>query len=172
MVAPIAQLGEDVLNQVAVPVAQFDHQLVQLSERMMAAMIAANGVGIAAPQIHVSQRVVIIASRPSERYPDAPSMDPIVLVNPEIIDQSEHTELGWEGCLSVPGIRGQVARATKVSVSYQNLQGQQHQLELEGFAARIAQHELDHLNGFTFVDRVETNKRLVSTSVWERQCRA
>ncbi|WP_238786832.1 peptide deformylase [Ferrimonas lipolytica] len=167
----IAQLGEPVLAEVATYVRDFGPELQQLVERMQTAMEDANGVGIAAPQIFESQRVMIIASRPSERYPDAPHMEPLVLVNPEMLTHGSTKQLGWEGCLSVPGIRGRVCRFCDVGIAYQDLNGNSHSIQLSGFVARIAQHELDHLDGKTFVDKVESRRDLIAGTVWEQQCR-
>jgi peptide deformylase len=127
------------------------------------------GVGIAAPQVFVSERVLVVASRPNARYPQAPLMEPVVMVNPELLGVSEAQEWGWEGCLSVPGLRGKVPRHRAVSVRYSDLRGQTHEVDLEGFPARIFQHELDHLDGLFFLDRVEDNKNLVSEQEYLRR---
>ncbi|MFI3245086.1 MAG: peptide deformylase [Ferrimonas sp.] len=168
-VSTIAQVGAPVLQAVAEPVLQFDESLHSLVKRMQMIMQEANGVGIAAPQIFASLRVIIIASRPSERYPDAPLMESIVLINPELIAYSEEMVLGWEGCLSVPDLRGEVNRHQWVIAKYQDISGQQHQQKLQGFVARIFQHELDHLNGHIFLDRINDEQALMSTSEWLQQ---
>jgi len=116
-VLPVAQRGEDVLKLIVAPVAEAEFSstwLNELSKALQATMLERNGVGIAAPQVYVSKRVIIIASRANPRYPDAPEMDAITMINPEILEQSEQTILGEEGCLSVPNERGQVARAGAV----------------------------------------------------------
>ncbi|WP_028115672.1 peptide deformylase [Ferrimonas senticii] len=171
MTQPIAQLGEPVLAQVAEYVRDFDEELQQLVERMMTAMRDADGVGIAAPQIFESKRVAIIASKPSERYPDAPHCEPLVMVNPELLTHGSTQQVGWEGCLSVPGIRGRVKRFCDIRVAYQDMAGECHCIELSGFLARIALHEIDHLNGKTFVDVVADRKDLIAGTVWQQQCR-
>lgn len=112
------------------------------------------GVGIAAPQVYISKRVIIVASRPNPRYPDAPEMNAVVMVNPEILEFSSETCLGEEGCLSVPDERGQVERAEMVKVKYLTLQGEAVETIFHGFPARIVQHEVDHLNGILFVERI------------------
>ena len=117
-------------------------------------MLERNGVGIAAPQVYVSKRVIIVASRPNPRYPDAPEMEAIVMVNPEIIQKSVQTVLGEEGCLSVPNERGEVARAEQITVKYQTLNSDEITQTFQGFPARIVQHEVDHLDGVLFVERV------------------
>ena len=154
---PVAQRGEAILELVAAPVAACEFKsswLENLAEVMLTTMQANNGVGIAAPQVYISKRVIIVASRPNIRYPDAPEMDEIVMVNPEIIEQSDTTLLGEEGCLSVSQTRAEVARASSVRVKYYDLTGQQVIAKFTGFPARIVQHEIDHLNGILFVDRV------------------
>ena len=157
MMLAVAQQGETILTLIAAPVApsEFNTEwLNQLASAMQSTMLARCGVGIAAPQVYVSKRIIIVASRANPRYPDAPEMDAVVMVNPEIIDCSDDTVLGEEGCLSVPNERGSVARAERITVRYSTLQGDQVEATYEGFPARIVQHEVDHLNGILFVDRV------------------
>nr|WP_067665561.1 peptide deformylase [Ferrimonas marina] len=166
---PIAQLGETVLRQHADPVTEFDPALAQLLQQMQATMEQAGGVGIAAPQVGVGRQALIIASKPNARYPDAPLMAPMALINPQI-EATGGDEVGaWEGCLSVPGLRGFVHRPDEVQVRYQDIDGQWQRTTLTGFPARILLHEYDHLIGKTFLDRVSSTEDLVATSVWERQ---
>ncbi|WP_407304463.1 peptide deformylase [Acinetobacter sp.] len=156
-ILPVAQRSETILTLTAVAVAKSElnsEWLNQLVEAMYATMMQCNGVGIAAPQIYVSKRVVIVASRPNLRYPDAPEMEAIVMVNPEILERSKATVLGEEGCLSVPDERGQVARAEIIKVRYLTLQGEQIETVYNGFPARIVQHEVDHLDGILFIQRI------------------
>lgn len=156
-ILPVAQRGEAILNLIAAPVADAEFSstwLLELSNAMHSTMLERNGVGIAAPQVYVSKRVIIVASCPNPRYPDAPEMDAIIMVNPEIIQKSDQTVLGEEGCLSVPNERGEVARAESIVVKYQNLKGKEITQEFHGFPARIVQHEIDHLNGVLFVERI------------------
>lgn len=116
----IAQLGNPVLRQLALPVDNLrDASLQTLIEDMLATVAEADGVGIAAPQVYEPLRLFIVASRPNPRYPDAPSMQPTVMLNPELLWQSPETVMGWEGCLSVPGIRGLVPRSERIRVGYQ-----------------------------------------------------
>jgi peptide deformylase len=153
----VAQKGEAVLALHAAEVSMQEFGstwLNTLADAMHSTMLARNGVGIAAPQVYVSRRVIIVASRPNIRYPDAPEMDAIVMVNPEIIQRSDAQVLGEEGCLSVPNERGQVARAEVIYVSYQILTGESIEQEFSGFPARIVQHEIDHLDGVLFVERL------------------
>ena len=127
-------------------------------------MLEANGVGIAAPQIGESQQIVIIACRPTARYPLAPEMKPIVMVNPgfTLLDASQHKD--WEGCLSVPGVRALVPRYRAIKVNYQDPQGERQEIVLEDFPARVFQHEFDHLQGLVYLDRVENNRDIVAES--------
>ena len=133
---------------------------MQLASAMIATMLERSGVGIAAPQVYISKRVIIVASRPNLRYPDAPEMDAVVMVNPEILEFSQATTLGEEGCLSVPNERGQVQRAQSIKVLYHTLTGEVMESTFEGFPARIVQHEIDHLNGILFVDRLSAYVRV------------
>ena len=157
VILPVAQRGEDILRLKAARVADTEFNsdwLMQLTSAMIATMLERSGVGIAAPQVYISKRVIIVASRPNLRYPDAPEMDAVVMVNPEILEQSDVTVLGEEGCLSVPNERGQVQRAQSIKVLYHTLTGEVMESTFEGFPARIVQHEIDHLNGILFVDRL------------------
>lgn len=157
VILPVAQRGEEILKIKAAAVVngEFNSEwLLQLASAMHATMLERNGVGIAAPQVYISKRLIIVASRPNPRYPDAPEMDAVVMVNPEILAFSETTCFGEEGCLSVPNERGQVERAQAIKVRYYTLQGEVIETAFEGFPARIVQHELDHLNGILFVERI------------------
>lgn len=157
VVLPVAQRGEEILTLKAASVAQNEFNSVwleQLALAMQATMLERNGVGIAAPQVYISKRVIIVASRPNPRYPDAPEMPAVTMINPEIVEYSVETCLGEEGCLSVPEQRGQVERAYAVNVRYYTLQGELIECTYEGFPARIVQHEIDHLNGILFTERL------------------
>lgn len=151
----VAQRGEDILRLIAAPVAQNELNSPWLNcfiDAMHETMLARNGVGIAAPQVYLSRRIIIVASKPNSRYPDAPEMDAIVMINPEIIESSNIKISGEEGCLSVDAERGQVVRASSIVVNYMDVNGDKITSEFTGFPARIVQHELDHLNGILFVD--------------------
>ena len=158
VVLAVAQRGESILTLKAATVANSEFNsdwLTALASAMQATMLARNGVGIAAPQVYVSKRVIIVASRANPRYPDAPDMPAAVMVNPEILEKSDNTILGEEGCLSVPDERGIVARAEMVKVRYFTLEGEQIKTVFHGFLARIVQHEIDHLDGVLFVERLD-----------------
>lgn len=137
-----------------------------IAQIMMQFMNERAGVGIAAPQIGVSQQIMIIASRPNGRYPDAPLMEPLVMFNPKPVSYAGDGVAMWEGCLSVPGLRGKVTRPSAVDVEYLNENGHPDRLSLSGFPARIFQHEYDHLIGKTFVDRVASVTDLVTDKVY------
>jgi peptide deformylase len=166
----ISLLGHPILRATAPAVERVpDPAVSNLAADLLVTLEASGGVGIAAPQVYESTRVIVVASRPNARYPEAPSMAPVVLVNPELVWSSDAVEEGWEGCLSIPGLRGLVPRAAKVGVRYLDLAGAAVEVEFEGFAARIFQHELDHLNGLFFTDRIETNKNLVNDQEYFRR---
>lgn len=159
----IAQTGNPILRQSASAIDQLHNPEVQkLIDNLIATVRQANGVGIAAPQVSQSCRIFIVASRPNTRYPNAPEMAPTAMINPRIITYSGTVEKGWEGCLSVPNMRGLVPRHTAITVEYCDRNGQLYQQELTDFIARIFQHELDHLDGILFPDRVESPDDLVS----------
>jgi len=159
----IAQLGQPVLRQETLTIADPGDPTIQaLIDDMLVTMSEANGVGIAAPQVYEPLRLFIVASHPNTRYPHAPQMEPAAMLNPEIMWKSDETEKGWEGCLSVPGIRGPVPRSVRIGVRYLTRSGEQREEELAGFIARVFQHEYDHISGLLFLDRVESTRELVS----------
>jgi peptide deformylase len=166
----IAQLGNPVLRQQAQIVDNIrDDRLQQLIDQLIASVLAANGVGIAAPQVSESYRLFIVASRPNPRYPHAPLMEPTAMINPRIIAHSPEVIKGWEGCLSIPGIRGLVPRYQAVEVEYTSRDGQLHRQELTDFVARIFQHEHDHLDGIVFLDRVESMQDLMTEQEYQQR---
>jgi peptide deformylase len=136
---------------------------------MLATLSDANGVGIAGPQVYEPAMIFIVASRPNPRYPDAPLMEPEVVINPAIIERSSELEKGWEGCLSIPGIRGNVPRHQRIRARYQTLDGVEVEREFTGFVARIFQHEDDHLRGIVFLDRLESTRDVVSEKEYQKQ---
>jgi len=121
---------------------------------MMATMKKAKGVGIAAPQVGVDLNLFIVAPQPSVRYPHAPRIPPITMINPKRLRHSAKTVTDWEGCLSIPGLRGRVPRYHAVEVEFTTPDGRRRRAEMIGFIARIFQHEYDHINGRLYVDRV------------------
>jgi peptide deformylase len=160
---PIIQLGHPTLRQVAQPIEQVtDAQVQQLIDDLLLTVQSANGVGIAAPQVGQSLQLLIVASRPNPRYPQAPTMEPTALINPRLIAHGQEQAKGWEGCLSIPGIRGQVPRYREVEVEYLDRSGAVQQVVWTDFVARIFQHEYDHLDGKVFLDRVESTADLMT----------
>ncbi|HDY85568.1 MAG TPA: peptide deformylase [Methylophaga sp.] len=137
-----------------------------LLDELLAFVLAKNGVGIAAPQVDINQRIFIMCSRPNSRYPLAPDMPPTFIINPEIIWRSDETEKGWEGCLSLPGIRGLVPRHQAIKVRYTTRSNESIEVEYTGFVARIFQHELDHLDGIVYLDRVESTHEIMMEKEW------
>lgn len=165
----IAQIGELILRTPAQAVSQAEFNqpsLIQFSEDLLATMLEANGIGIAAPQVFDPRAMMFIASRPNVRYPDAPLMDPLLLINPTIVAQSDNKVWEWEGCLSVPGLRGNILRPDWVDVKYQNQQGDKLQQRFEGFVARIFLHEFDHLIGLTWLDHITDTNQIMANDVW------
>ncbi|MGR9116424.1 MAG: peptide deformylase [Gammaproteobacteria bacterium] len=162
-VRTIEQLGAPVLRETAVPVTDVStNQVKDIAEALFATLAGTQGVGLAAPQIGESVRMVVVASRPTARYPAAPMMEPTLMINPSFKALANTMEKDWEGCLSIPGIRAQVPRYCKIEVNYQDLQGDMQKLEMEGFVARVFQHEYDHLDGLVYLDRVENNWDIIS----------
>ena len=151
----IAQLGNPILKRRADEIVDAaDDCIQQLIRDMIDTLKQSKGVGLAAPQIFEAIRLIIIASHPNERYPDAPSMTPTAMINPQILSLSDETETDWEGCLSAPGLRGLVPRARSVQLKYISKDGHEVVKIFSGFVARIIQHEIDHLDGISFLERV------------------
>ncbi|WP_347988465.1 peptide deformylase [Methylomonas sp. AM2-LC] len=159
----ILQLGDPGLRVPASPVNDFSCEVFrELLSNLQTMMLEENGVGIAAPQLGVALQVIIIASRPTKRYPSAPNMDAVVMINPRLTIADSELNKDWEGCLSVPGIRALVPRYKSVKVEYQDVQGKSIEMLLSDFPARVFQHEFDHLNGLVYLDRVENNRDIFS----------
>jgi peptide deformylase len=151
----ILRMGDPVLLQRSVEVADLDTpQLHALIRDMQDTMQAAGGAGLAAPQIGVSLRVVIFGFERLERYPQAPPVPPTVLVNPLLTMLDEQEELGWEGCLSVPGMRGLVPRRARLRYQGHDEFGAAIDRTVDGFHARVVQHEVDHLDGILYPMRM------------------
>jgi peptide deformylase len=166
----IAQLGHPVLRALAEPVAlPLSAGSRALIDDMLATLREADGVGIAAPQVYEPLALFIVASRPNSRYPDAPSMEPEVIINPEIVDRSPETVKGWEGCLSIPGIRGLVPRHRRIRARYRTVEGVEIERDFVDFVARVFQHEDDHLRGIVFLDRLESTRDVVTEKEFQKQ---
>lgn len=162
----ILKMGDARLLRVAQPVTEFGTPaLRELVVDMFETMKAAQGAGLAAPQIGVDLRLVIFGYERNARYPDAPPVPPTVLLNPVIEVLGDAVEEGWEGCLSVPGLRGVVPRAARIRYRGFDIEGQPIEREAEGFHARVVQHECDHLDGVLYPMRVKDFSRFGFTSV-------
>ena len=164
---PIAQLGNPILRQQAEPIADPTAEWVQtLADQMIQYIQVSNAVGLAAPQVCQPYALMVIASHPNDCYPDAPQMDPLVLMNPTVVAQSETLIKDWEGCLSIPQLRGQIQRHQWIEVTYTDRSEQSQRSRFEGFVARIFQHEYDHLIGKFFLDYLEKMDDLMVEREW------
>ena len=162
----ILKMGDPRLLQTAEPVTDFaGPALAELMADLFDTMAAAGGVGLAAPQIGVSLQVVIFGFERSERYPEAEPVPETILVNPVITPLGEEEEEGWEGCLSVPGLRGWVPRYKRIRYQGFDAQGVPIDRTVEGFHARVVQHECDHLIGKLYPMRVRDFTRFGFTEV-------
>ncbi|MBD1905675.1 peptide deformylase [Funiculus sociatus GB2-A5] len=166
----IAQLGNPILRQQAQNIENVrDERIQKLIDNLISTIAQANGVGIAAPQVAQSYRLFIVASRPNPRYPNAPEMEPTAILNPRVIGHSEEVVKGWEGCLSIPGIRGLVPRYREIEVEYTSRNGKLQRREFTNFVARIFQHENDHLDGIVFLDRLESTRDIITEQEYQQQ---
>jgi peptide deformylase len=156
----IVTLPDPILRRKSKTVTRFDTELQTLIDDMIETMRAAPGVGLAAPQVGIPERVIVVEYEENEEEENAPKKL-YVMVNPEIKVSSEDTEVGIEGCLSVPGWQGEVERSLAVTVKGQTRRGQPIKVKAKGWLARIFQHEIDHINGIVFTDR--------ATKVWKPQ---
>lgn len=156
-VREIVTVGAPVLRQKAKKVTSFGETTERLIQDMLDSMRAANGLGLAAPQIGVPLRVIVIEMPENDEKPHG---ERYVLCNPKIVRSSKDLEEGEEGCLSVPGLIGEVVRATAVTVKGATPRGKRVRHKARGLLARAFQHEIDHLNGVLFLDRVESSEKL------------
>ena len=167
----VARLGHPVLRQQAERVLPADIQSAQMQrliDDMIETMHEYDGAGLAANQVHVSRQIAIIEVAKNPRYPDAPEIPLTVLINPVVTPTSEEIEEGWEGCLSVPDMRGVVPRYTAVRLECLDRQGKPVDLVAKDFFARVIQHETDHLNGIVYVDRIRDMRTLSHIAEWQR----
>ena len=163
----ILKMGDPRLLRVAQPVQAFDTpELHRLIDDLFETMHSVNGAGLAAPQVGVDLALVIFGfTRDNQRYPDAPPVPETVLINPQIMPLDDVEEEGWEGCLSVPGLRGVVPRWAHIRYTGFGPRGELIDREVEGFHARVVQHECDHLIGKLYPMRVRDFTRFGFTSV-------
>ena len=169
-ILPIIQLGDPILRHTAQLVDNIrDERIQKLIDDLIATVEQADGVGIAAPQVAESDRLFIVASRPNSRYPKAPLMEPTAMINPKILAHSTEVVKGWEGCLSIPGIRGSVHRYQEIELEYTDRDGKLQKQELNDFVARIFQHEYDHLDGIVFLDRLDSTQDIITEQEYQKQ---
>jgi peptide deformylase len=195
----ITQLGQSVLRKISknvpLPLSKAHDRLI---DDMIATMKKAKGVGIAAPQVGIGRRFFIVAPEPSVRYgrwdprkyrgafsaalghatgtvdegPKAPKMAPVAMINPVLVKHSTKMVTDWEGCLSIPGLRARVPRYQSVEVEFTTRDGRRLRGKLNGFVARIFQHEFDHINGMVYVDRVKDTRTFMTESEFRRRLTA
>jgi peptide deformylase len=155
MIRDVLRMGDPRLWEKSQPVTQFNTQeLADLLQDMRDTMAHLNGAGLAAPQIGVLLRVVIFGVQSNPRYPDVEEVPDTVLINPQLTPLSDEVEEGWEGCLSVPGMRGVVPRYTRLRYTGFDETGRRFERVAEGFHARVVQHECDHLDGVLYPMRI------------------
>ncbi len=167
----VAKLGSPILRKIAEPVtaeecrtSEFQHFI----DDMIDTMEKLDGVGLAAPQVFKSKQVVVLKSRGNVRYPDTPDLPLLVLINPELTEPSDDLIEGWEGCLSVDNLRGKVKRHAKMTLSGFDRNMTPLSFEAEGFFAVVLQHEIDHLKGKVFLDRMDDFSTLTHLAEFER----
>jgi peptide deformylase len=167
----VARLGHPVLRKVAAPVPVSEIRLPEtqrLIDDMIETMREYNGAGLAAIQVHVLKQIAVIEVLSNPRYPDAPQIPLTVLINPTVTLLTDATEEGWEGCLSVPDLRGMVPRSTEVRLEAYDRAGEPMNLVAKDFFARVIQHEADHLNGIVFLDRMKDLSTLAHLAEWSK----
>jgi peptide deformylase len=154
-------MGDPVLRTKADAVGKITADIRRLIDDMFETMYAEEGVGLAAPQVGLSQRVIVVD-------PHQEDMPAFALINPEILEASKETEKGEEGCLSIPGLRDLVERSINVRVRGLSPDGEITEIDAEGIVARILQHEIDHLDGILFIDRLSPLKRKMALAKWQK----
>ncbi len=151
----IHYLGDRVLRQPAKRIAKVDNSIRQLVKDMLQTMYSADGIGLAAPQVAINKQLIVIDCEPNN--PDTP---PLVLINPKIVKYGNELCNAEEGCLSIPGVYLEVTRPEAIEVSFKDENGRPRKIKATGLLARVIQHEMDHLSGVMFVDRVENDLAL------------
>jgi peptide deformylase len=163
----VANMGNPVLRQATEPVSSRDLKSLpvqQFIDDMLDTLDEYHGVGLAAPQVHSGRRIVLV----DRSAGDDPENNTVVLVNPVVAEMSEETEEDWEGCLSIPDIRGRVTRASQIVVESKDRKGRDQRLAVSGFTARIMLHEIDHLDGILFLDRMTDMQTLTFLPEYSR----
>ena len=167
----VARIGNPILRNVAEPVPPEGigaPSLQQFIDDLIETMVEYDGAGLAAPQVHVGKQIVVFEVESNPRYPDAEAIPLTVLINPKITPTTQRIEEDWEGCLSVPDLRGKVPRYTQVRIEAYDRHGKKLNYVAKGFHARVAQHECDHLLGKVFLDRMTSMESLSFTREFMR----
>ncbi len=167
----VARLGHPVLRQQAQPIpvdAIRSADVQRLIDDMIETMREYDGAGLAANQVHALLQVAVIEVAANPRYPDAPQVPLTVLINPVVTPLTDEMEEGWEGCLSVPDMRGRVPRLTAVRLECHDRDARRVELVAKDFFARVIQHETDHLNGIVYLDRMRDLSSLAHLAEWQR----
>ena len=164
---PILTLPDPLLRKKAKPVERVDEELRRLLDDMLATMYDAPGIGLAAPQIGISRRLIVMDPAKEE----APKT-PLIMVNPEILERSEEMRIHDEGCLSIPDFTAEIERPAKTRVAFLDRAGRKQVKELEGIWSTLVQHEIDHLNGILFIDYLSRLKRDMVVRKFTKQKRA
>jgi peptide deformylase len=167
----VARLGHPVLREPATPVTPAElksPEVQKFIDDMIETMREYDGAGLAANQVHVTRQIAVIEVQKNPRYPEAPEIPLTVVVNPVVTALTDDLEDGWEGCLSVPDMRGVVPRYTSVRLECLDREGKPVELVAKEFFARVIQHETDHLNGIVYVDRIRDMRTLSHIAEWQR----
>ncbi|TLZ74945.1 MAG: peptide deformylase [Methanobacteriota archaeon] len=167
----VARLGHPVLRQQAQPLSPEEiraHATQEFIDDMIETMREYDGAGLAANQVHTLKQVAVIEVQANPRYPEAPEIPLTVVINPVVTPLTDEMEEGWEGCLSVPDMRGLVPRYTAVRLEYHDREGQLQSVVAKDFFARVAQHETDHLNGHVYLDRMRDLSTLAHIAEWQK----
>ena len=157
--------GDPVLRKKAEPITNFDTELDSFATDMVETMLVEDGIGLAAPQVGVSKRLIVIGM-PVDDDPDNRKI--FVMINPEILEYGEEEVTAEEGCLSLPDIQEEVTRPNFLKVRFQDLKGETHEFEAEGYFTRVIQHEMDHLDGVLFIDHLSPLKKTMLRSKLKR----
>jgi len=167
----VARLGHPALRQVARPLdadAIRSAEIQRFIDDMVETMREYDGAGLAANQVHTLRQIAVIEVQGNPRYPEAPAIPLMVMINPVVTPLTDEMENGWEGCLSVPDMRGVVPRYTGVRLQCQDRDGQSVDLVAKDFSARVIQHETDHLNGIVYLDRMRDLSTLSHIAEWNK----
>jgi peptide deformylase len=167
----VARLGHPVLREPAQPLSVEEIRspdTQRFIDDMIETMREYDGAGLAANQVHTLKQIAVIEVQANPRYPDAPEIPLTVVINPVVIALTEEMEEGWEGCLSVPDMRGRVPRYVAVRLSYHDREGRPQSVIAKDFFARVIQHETDHLNGIVYLDRMRDLSTLSHIAEWNK----